>query len=357
MKTANILGKISEMIHDSNFLAAVRVRPADFTRKRSVPFVPLMFILLSILSRSLQIELDEFIAKYLPKVKTYTKQSFSEARMKIQPKAFKLLNQTVLSEVYATSKARLLAIDGSKIQIPDNAKTRAYFGTITNNHEGFETAQALASCLYDVDNKMIIDAQLSQCTDSERRLAKLHIDALGNNTSDIIIFDRGYASFELIKYLEAHNLRYLMRVKSNFFKEVNNTNSPDEIVRIEITPMRKKHLKQQGCDVEVGASITVRVVKFALPSGEIETLITNLKTEEYTVEELKAFYFRRWEIEISYDILKNKLEIENFSGDSVIAIQQDFNMIILLSNIASVIAEEAGSLSSKKGAAVSINTK
>jgi hypothetical protein len=39
--------------------------------------------------------------------------------------------------------------------------------------------------------------------------------------------------------------------------------------------------------------------------------------------------------------LKNKFEIENFSGEKPLIIEQDFHAVVLLSNIASIIANEA----------------
>lgn len=50
-------------------------------------------------------------------------------------------------------------------------------------------------------------------------------------------------------------------------------------------------------------------------------------------KKMKEVYFKRWNIEKSYDVIKNKLEVENFSGYSEIAIKQDFYAQILLFNI------------------------
>lgn len=48
---------------------------------------------------------------------------------------------------------------------------------------------------------------------------------------------------------------------------------------------------------------------------------------------LKELYFKRWGIETKYYELKNRLEIENFSGTTKIAIEQDFYASIYLSNM------------------------
>ena len=49
----------------------------------------------------------------------------------------------------------------------------------------------------------------------------------------------------------------------------------------------------------------------------------------------------RWSIETNYDHLKNQIEIENFSGRTVCAIEQDFYSSILMANFQSLIMIDA----------------
>jgi len=44
-------------------------------------------------------------------------------------------------------------------------------------------------------------------------------------------------------------------------------------------------------------------------------------------------YFKRWPIETEYNEIKNKLEIENFSGKLVDNIRQDFYATMILANL------------------------
>ena len=80
--------------------------------------------------------------------------------------------------------------------------------------------------------------------------------------------------------------------------------------------------------------LPVRVIKFLLSSGETEILFTSLNDTKYGVEDFKTLYFMRWPIETKYDILKKKLEIENFSGRLVDNIRQDFYATMVLTNLA-----------------------
>jgi predicted mannosyl-3-phosphoglycerate phosphatase (HAD superfamily) len=350
-KRIEIKNKLKERIESIDLLEKARERSQDFIRSRKVGFVSLMILIMSLLRKTLQLELDEFIRKEtLEKNETYTKQSFSEARQKIKPEVFNILNRELIEMYYTQGYKdykgyRILAIDGSKIQLPNNKKTREYYGSIRNNSEHFEIAQALSSNLYDVENRIIISSLIAHCESSERKLAEQNIRELielrQETIQNLILFDRGYPSFELIKFIENTGQKYIMRVKSNFFKEVIESEKKDEIVTVIITPSRQKHMKQQGYNAQLGDSITMRVVKFNLPSGEEEILITNVICTDISLEECKILYFKRWGIETKYDVLKNKMQIENFSGDSLKVIQQDFYATVFLANIAVLVEEDA----------------
>lgn len=70
-----------------------------------------------------------------------------------------------------------------------------------------------------------------------------------------------------------------------------------------------------------------------MPSGEIETLITDLSADIVKIDDFQQLYFKRWSIETRYDIVKTKLQLENFTGKTVLSIFQDFYAIMYLSNM------------------------
>ena len=111
-----------------------------------------------------------------------------------------------------------------------------------------------------------------------------------------------------------------MRVSSQFIKEVNQVQGQDEIVEF-------KYKRQ---------TYRIRVVKFILDSGIEEILISSLTEQSFTIDDFKQLYFKRWGIEIKYYELKHKLEIENFTGEKPIAIEQDFYASMYLTNMAAL---------------------
>jgi IS4 transposase len=111
--------------------------------------------------------------------------------------------------------------------------------------------------------------------------------------------------------------------------------SNDECVDIKITKNRMNHIKNEKMKKELleMEKIRLRITKIKLENKEEEHLISNLYIDETDYKEIKELYAQRWEIEKSFNVLKNKLEIENISGLSKIAIEQDFNAQILVHNI------------------------
>lgn len=51
-------------------------------------------------------------------------------------------------------------------------------------------------------------------------------------------------------------------------------------------------------------AMTFRVVRFQLGTGEYETLITSLSSDEFSIEDMKKLYAKRWGIETSFRFLK-----------------------------------------------------
>ena len=91
--------------------------------------------------------------------------------------------------------------------------------------------------------------------------------------------------------------------------------------------------------VRLNGGITVRVSKFTLPSGETETLLTNLF--EIQAEELPELYGLRWGVETAYFRFKRELCVEKFSGKTPNSIRQDFWASMVLLNSVAVFQREA----------------
>jgi len=318
-------------ISDPEYLDSARKRPQDFTRDRKMSFKTLVLFMLNMAKSSVQTCLDRFFELTGQDDVHMAQQSFSEARQKIRWEAFQDLFKTIVNHIYTGFYRtwhgyRVMAIDGSKMQMPDDTLLRDYFGTVG---KGSTAATAQASALYDVFNNVLVDAQMEPIRTNERALALRHIRELCGMPSfdkELILFDRGYASFELIEAMNSCNIRFLMRVRRKFSLDIDRLQEGDHNVI----------LKKNGHE-----DICVRAIKFTLPSGEDETLVTDLMDERMGIKAFKGLYFKRWPIETKYDEIKNKLEVENFSGRTVNAVMQDFFITMYMSNIVAIACWEA----------------
>lgn len=336
------LESVNTLVKSYEFRIDVRRDKYCFTRKRKMCFIDLLYFILNLNKRSIQLELDDFFEEVKGEEDMIiSKQAFSKARQNIKPDAFIKLHEVTVRKAYKDNNFkrykgyRLLAIDGSMISLYNTKEIRNHFGCIKNRYR--ETATAQASVLYDVENDFIIHAILDRYETSERKMAVKHIQKLGEyeKQKDLILFDRGYPSTELISELTDLKVDYAMRVSSKFKKEINNFPYDDGIVEIKHASKDKK-IRLRVVRVEIESKDEKGNTKF-----ESETIISSLLDNSISSEDFKEMYGKRWGIETHYDALKNKLEIENYTGTTAISILQDFYATIFLANMAALIKATA----------------
>jgi Transposase DDE domain len=328
----------------------------SFVRDRILTFPIMLLFFVNLAKKTLQVSLNSF--SNLCDLPSVTKQAFSKARKNLSAKAFVLLNRKLLEEYYTDNQYstwkgfRVLAVDGSDIQLPQKESLKSKFGRAINGR-GPTLAMAKLSCAYDVLNQKTLDVQLDRCKSSERDLAVKHIEAiqqLQHDTKDLYIFDRGYPSLGILFYLLSQNKDFLMRCSfvSCFseVREVVESGKKDALVRLhakDATNQQITELKKRDPSLDrKTAYIDIRVVVVKLENGEKELLITSLINKEiYSKNELKELYGLRWRKEENYKWYKVGFELENFSGNSELAVEQDIFALIFTANIASLIMEEA----------------
>ena len=338
---------LNSIIYSQQFLEHHRKQNKDFTRKRKMHFPNLILFMLNAVKQSLQKELTNFIFLLKNKrVKNITKSAFCQSRMKLNYTAFIELNDALVRDFYTDNifklwkGFRLLAIDGSRIQLPISPEIIEDFGCATNNSSTVVPMAQGSSC-YDVLNNMIINSEIEKYKLSEYDLALRHL--LKCDMKDLMIYDRGYAATWFMFYHILKKKDFIIRMPRNFIKEVREFfDSKKESEIIEITELHKKAVEQiRTRDLEF-KPFKIRLVKVILENGEVEVLATSLLDEEkYPSKEFKWLYGMRWGVETNFDHLKNHLMIENFTGLSSLSIMQDFFANMFLANTQSVIIRDA----------------
>lgn len=319
---------VYDKIHSNEFKEEAKMHEKDFTRNRKLGFTENVLFILSGTKKSLQSALYTFFKEMKIQEETYTKQAFSKGRQRIKPEAFLDLFKTTVSEFYQQADYRtykgyrITAIDGTKYNLPYTDELLQIYGM----QKSTNMVQSLGSCLFDVMNGMLLDVHMSPFDANERELAQLHLDELTKIKTDkeIILMDRGYPSSQLFKSIEEKGFKFVVRCAPNFIKGMS--------------------LKGDDCTLnhnfKSGITCKLRVVRLKLNNGIEEIIVTNIFDEGYTTEDFKNIYHMRWGIEEKYDDLKNKLEIENFSGSTNIAILQDFYATMFLNNLAATMIYE-----------------
>ena len=120
----------------------------------------------------------------------------------------------------------------------------------------------------------------------------------------------------------------------------------DEFIDLKLDDVRLNSVKDEEIRdlLRKKDVLRVRMTKIKLDNGDNEYLISNLCLDEMSSMDLKGLYAKRWEIEKSFDVLKNKLYIENISGYSKIAVEQDFHSQILIYNIVQDVTNEGNKI-------------
>jgi hypothetical protein len=292
-------------------------------------------------------EIENFISlfKNVFDIKAFTKSAFVQYRKKLKPEIFQHLSDVIVQEFYTDNEFgvklwngfRVFGVDGSVLTLPQTDELRNIYGEQKNQNQS-GVVQARVSVLYDVLNNIVIEGILSPLTTGEGKLALEHL--LHVNENDLIIYDRGYPSFELIYNHIKQNSNFVIRSKGSFSNITSAFIKRGKSTQIvDIYPGQHNKIIEKEYDKDT--SVKVRLVRVELPSGEVELLITSLL--DFTIHKTKDFkelYFKRWGIETFYDELKNKLKVENFSGYSNQSILQDFYAALFVSNVQTLIVSE-----------------
>lgn len=327
-----------------------RIAKEAFTRVRSLPFELVLVMILRKSVKSLQNVVNE--AMLWLEMETVTASAFCQARYKLKHTAFIELNQKgIVEPMYVEGDYRqfwgfrVLAVDGSRVMLPHTKETSEAFGTIayTNGNDKQtlgEHCYGTASVLYDVLNRIAVDASLAPAKAYEVDLAIAHLPH--TTASDLLLMDRNYPSYRMMAELSHRHRAFVIRCTANSFKTARQLAKgkglASQVVTITPPDGQLADIRQRG----LPESITVRFVRVMLKTGEAEILVSSLLDEHsYPSADFAELYRLRWGIETFYGILKTRLALENFSGQSVEAIKQDFYATIYLTGIESLLTDTA----------------
>jgi len=340
-----LIKSIKETIFSEDFLSRHRSSPKAFTRQRSLPFHQLIFFLMNMNKGSYQDELDQFF-KALNHLEVaeriVTKGALTKARKKLEYQTFIELNEHMTSHYYSyfpTSSwhgFNLMAVDGTTLRLPDETEIIEHFGVWKVN-KGKPCPKARVSQMFDVLNRITVDAIIKPKKDGERELASFHFLNLMPN--DLILLDRGYPAFWLFKLIMSMDANFCARVSCTKWKVIRKfyrSGQQESIVKLNPTPLSVRKCAEMGFDKD---PIKVRLIRVELSTGETEILITSLTDmNKHPINIFADLYHKRWPVEEDYKTMKCRMQLENFSGKSTLSVYQDFHAKVFSKNFTSIVA-------------------
>jgi len=351
-----LLSIIEEMASNPDLF--VKNPGRDFTRNRKLSFETVIKLLLSMGGNAIYTELLDY---FNYDVETASSSAFIQQRGKILPFTFEfLLNQFTSSfnEHETYQGYRLLAVDGSALNIAHNPKdTNTYFQSMPNS-KGFNLLQLNA--MYDVKNKIYVDAiiQEGKKRNEFKSLTEM-VDRSKINDKVIIVADRGYESYNVFAHVEEKGWQYVIRVKDKNSNgilsslELPKTEEFDVVVELNLTRKQTKEIKANprlykfipktstfdylGLKEKIFYPIRLRIVRIKLSEDSYETIITNLEKEQISSNQIKEIYHLRWGIETSFRELKYALGLTSFHSKKVAYITQEVFARLIMYNFCEII--------------------
>lgn len=342
--------KVLEKLKDEDFKKKVLLKESAFSRKQNMSFEDMVKFMIRDNKKSTSNELIDYFKITNNIENTITKQAYSEQRQNINYEVFNLLNEEFIEDFYNEENYKtfhgyiVIGDDGTNVEIPNDSRLKKIFGTAKGNKLlKNPPAKASASGFYDCLNNIMLLSEIYKYNQDEKYFLINNIDKLIEIMRDkklLIVFDRGYVCTELLILLAQKGVKYVFRCPNNTFNEIKTVKSKDETIEILVTKSKINKFKILNKDEYINTKIQTRVVSIELETGEIEYLMTNLEMEEVLYDEMKDLYFKRWNIEKSFEILKNKLQIENIGARTENGVKQEFYACILLYNFLEDIKNE-----------------
>jgi hypothetical protein len=271
------------------------------------------------------------------------KSSLSKARAKLKYEAFIDLNEHLTDHFYKYFQYEkwydfnLLAIDGTTARLPNKPVIKDHFGVWNSNKGEEPCAKARVSQMFDVKNKITIDARIHPKGVGEREIAAYHFLKL--QPDDLLLLDRGYPAYWLFQLALSMGANFCARISYKTWRVVQKfyeSGLKEQIVKLSPSSVSLWKCHEMGLDK---MPLKVRLIRVELASGETEILVTSLlDMDRYPHHLFSELYHCRWPVEEDYKTMKYRLQIENFSGKSVLSVYQDFHAKVLSKNIVAAVA-------------------
>jgi len=251
-----------------------------------------------------------------------TEEAFAQARQRM-PLAFWMNLIIVLGDGFEAEHGRLhrfrrfrvLAMDGTRINVPNWKANRDYFGS-AKNKSGSHNVQAAMVMMQFPFTRLPYRYELTPLGQGEITVALRLVEHL--QEWDLVLLDAGYWSYQLLLAIASRGAFFAIRMSRKLNCKTLRRLRPDGRDRlIRWTP---KDSRGKWRKLGLAKSIDLRVVEYRVPGFRCQAIATNvLAPTEISRDDwtrltmdcpdagrklLPGLFHRRWEIETSYHELK-----------------------------------------------------
>ena len=336
----------------------------DFTRNRKLPFPKLVSFLLAMEGGTLTTEL---LKRFGCSLDTASASAFVQQRSKLAPETFPSLFDLFVRKtqpIKLYKGFRLLATDGSDIQIPNNPEHTASHYHGANGQASYNILHLDA--IYDLLQCTYQDASLAGDRDANERSVLCQMVDRSSIPNALMIADRGYESYNVMAHIQQKGWKFLIRIQDTansrgiaaglnlpdsdqfdmFVDMTLTTKQTNEVKKLLQNKNLYKHLHKdfdylpktnRKHDPAVFFKLPFRIVRFNISEYTYETVVTNLDTVAFPPSELKKLYAMRWGIETSFRELKYTIGLLHFHAKKVEHIYQEVFARLIMYNFTELI--------------------
>ena len=302
----------------------------------------------------------------------FTAAAYCAARMRLPLALFEDLLEHVCDALFAEVQTtgrwrghRTWMVDGSSFSMSDTPELQAHFGQPSAQAKGcgFPVAHLLA--LFHAGTGLLLRVVASPLRTHDIRYAAVMHPELAED--DILIADRGFASFAHMALLFMRNMHALFRGHQkqivNFrvgrkhtrqrkpqkglprSRYVRRLGHHDQLVEY-CKPLTRPTWMDKAQYAELPEKLLVREVRFATPQRGVRTRVITLATTlldpvAYPATALAELYLGRWQIEVNFRHLKTTMGLEVLHCKTVAGVLKELYMFAIAYNLVRLVMLEA----------------
>lgn len=222
---------------------------------------------------------------------------------------------------------RLMALDGSKLDVPDTPENVAVFGRPETGRGRCAFPQVRCVYLAEAGTHAICDAGFWPIGESERTGGFRLLRSVSKGM--LLMWDRGFHSFDMVQAAIGRGVEVLSRLPAHVKPQViRRLADGSSLVRLLPSHYRRRSR---------GEHLVVRLIEYtitdeALPGyGESHRLITTLlDPQQAPALDLACLYHERWEIELTIDEVKtHQLSSQRLRSQKPVGVIQELYGLLL----------------------------